>query len=96
MQLPAGAIVANVFSSAHALHALSILWLAGYQQLLLHRRLRGGVGIEGAHVATQGLGVRPASVYGLLLHRPVAGVRPATYGTQLEDSTLGLGVHPVT
>ena len=26
------------------------------------RRLRGGVGIEGAHVATEGLGVRPASV----------------------------------
>ena len=28
----------------------------------LRRRLRGGVGIEGAHVATEGLGVRPASV----------------------------------
>ena len=29
------------------------------------RRLRGGVGIEGARtVATEGLGVRPASVYG--------------------------------
>ena len=30
------------------------------------RRLRGGVGIEGAHVATEGLGVRPASVNGIL------------------------------
>ena len=29
-----------------------------------HRRWRGGVGIEGAHVATEGLGVRPASVNG--------------------------------
>ena len=29
------------------------------------RRLRGGVGNEGAHVATEDLGVRPASVYGL-------------------------------
>ena len=28
------------------------------------RRLRGGVGIEGAHVATESLGVRPASVNG--------------------------------
>ena len=26
------------------------------------RRLRGDVGIEGDHVATEGLGVRPASV----------------------------------
>ena len=29
------------------------------------RCLRGGVGIEGAQVAIEGLGVRPASVYGL-------------------------------
>ena len=28
------------------------------------RRLRGSVGIEGAHVATEGMGVRPASVNG--------------------------------
>ena len=28
------------------------------------RRLRGGVGIEGAHVASEGLEVRPASING--------------------------------
>ena len=32
------------------------------------RRLRVGVHIEGAHVATEGLGVRPASVIGAQLH----------------------------
>ena len=41
------------------------------------RRLRGGVGIEGAHVATEGL-----------------GVRPTTYGIQLEAQQRRTGSVP--
>ena len=58
------------------------------------KRLQGGVGIEGAHVATEGLGVRPASVNGAQLHRPVAEVRPTTYGIQLEAQQRWTGPVP--